>query len=252
MAIKAAVVTGATSGIGLAITKLLCDSMMVVGIGRDPTRLQQLSHYSSQILPYQEDLLEISAPNYKLDKFKQFLNYNKLEVDTFVHSAGIGLSQSFTALNKEDLDKIFKVNVSSAFVYIDTLLPNMLSRQNGNICLISSMAGLYGYKYNGAYAATKHALVGIAKSLAKEHGKRGIISTAVCPGMTDTPMTQKMIASLMRHQQLTKEEAVAKIAATNPQNRIIAPEEVAATVQFLCSGKVPALNGSVITLGGGE
>lgn len=247
---EAILITGATSGIGFATAELMSRSQgsKIIGIGRNLQGLLDLKSINHNILTLSADLAQDGA----VEAIKDTIDRNSLVVTNLIHCAGVGLSQSFTDYDDVKVHNLFKVNVYSAFELIDKFLPGMLELGRGNICLVSSTAGIYGYKYNGAYCATKHALVGMVKSLAKEHGKRGIVATTVCPGLVDTPMTDRTISGLMKHQGLTREQAVAKLSAINPQNRIIPAEEVAEVIAFVCSGKAPALNGSQLLLGGGE
>lgn len=245
---QAIIITGATSGIGLATARLMAKDHTVIGIGRDIPRLFDLKSISENIIPICADINDET----KLKEVLKTVVDHKLIVKSFVHSAGIGLSQGFTNYNAEAVNNLFQTNVYSAFSFVDGILPHMLSNGGGNICFVSSTAGLHGYKYNGAYCATKHALIGMVRSLAKEHGKRGIVATSVCPGVVDTPMTNKTIKGLMKYKGLTKKDATAKLAAINPQNRIVPAHEVAEVIAFICSGKAPALSGSEIVLGGGE
>jgi NAD(P)-dependent dehydrogenase (short-subunit alcohol dehydrogenase family) len=116
---------------------------------------------------------------------------------------------------------------------------------------MSSLSGLIGSKLNTAYVASKHALVGLAKALAQDHGKDGIVTVALCPGYVETEMTERSIRKRMEMYGLSREDALAKIVRTNPQQRIIPAEEVAEMVAFICSGKVPSLSGAAIALTGG-
>lgn len=245
---KAILITGATSGIGLETAKLLSKDHIIVGVGRSLQGLLKLKIYDYHIHSLSIDLLDNNAPAI----IREFVDNSNLTINTIIHSAGVGLSQGFANYEAEAVDRLFRTNVYSAFALIDEFLPDMLNAKSGNVCLVSSTAGLHGYKYNGAYCATKHSLVGMVKSLAIEHGKRGIVATAICPGVVDTPMTQKTISGLMKHKGLSKKDATAKLAAINPQNRIIPASEVAEVIAFAVSGKAPALNGSALVLGGGE
>lgn len=247
---EAILITGATSGIGFATAELMSRSKnnKVIGLGRNLQGLLELKSIDHNIIALSADLIQEGA----IGIIKDTIDKYDLVVTSLVHCAGVGLSQGFVDYDPIKVDNLFKTNVYSAFELIDKFLPGMLKLGRGNICLVSSTAGIYGYKYNGAYCATKHALTGMVKSLAKEHGKRGIVATAICPGVVDTPMTDKTISGLMTHQGLTREQAIAKLSEINPQNRIIPAKEVAEVIAFICSGKVPALNGSQLVLGGGE
>lgn len=247
---EAILITGATSGIGLATARLMSESKTkkVVGLGRNLQGLLNLKAIGPNVVSLSAELTQKGY----IRAIKEVIDANELTVSTLIHCAGVGLSQGFTHYNPEAVENLFKVNVYSAFELINEFLPGMLNLGKGNICLVSSTAGIYGYKYNGAYCATKHALIGMVKSLAMEHGKRGIVATAVCPGVVDTPMTQKTIAGLVKYQGLTNAQAIEKLSAISPQNRIIPAEEVAEVIAFTCSGKAPALNGSSLILGGGE
>lgn len=245
---KVTVVTGGTSGIGAEVSKLISNDGQVFCLGRNEERLAELAAYSDNIIVMGGDITNHSF----ISMLGDAVRMTKPDQIDLIHSAGIGISQAFHNYNYEEVEKLFKTNVMSAFDLIDEFLPHMIDKGVGNICLVSSTAGVYGYKYNGAYCASKHALNGMVKSLAKEHGKRGIVATSVCPGVVDTPMTQKTLLGLMKYKGITYEQAVEKLCLINPQGRLISAKEVAEVIAFACSGKAPALNGSVILMGGGE
>lgn len=173
-------------------------------------------------------------------------------VGALVASAGIGKGGPTHEFSAEDWKRLFDVNVHGAFHFVRAALPDMLAAGSGAICLIASTAGVKGYARTAGYSATKHALVGLARSLAKEYGKKGIVTVPICPGFVDTDMAKKTIESLMRHRGLDEAAARERIARVNPQHRIIPPEEVAEAIAFVLSGKVPALSGEPMVLGGGE
>lgn len=180
-----ALVVGATSGIGLVTAKKLSQDHYVFGVGRDPNRMREyLAHGDS----FDMDWGDVRDPNFVIKTVADNSSEDH-PIKTLVYSAGVGLSKSAIDQTDDDIKIIFDVNVHGAFRFIRAVLPGMLSSGGGQIILISSTAGLYGYKYNSAYSATKHALCGITKALAKEHGKRGVTCVCLCPSITDTPMT---------------------------------------------------------------
>ena len=128
----------------------------------------------------------------------------------------------------------------------------MLQARHGVICLISSISGVKGYAYTAAYTASKHALVGLAKSLAQEYGRQGIVIVPICPGFVASEMTTRTIRGVMKRHGLSEEAAEQRVVRANPQRRIIPAEEVAEMVAFVCSGKVPSLSGNPLLLSGGE
>ena len=128
----------------------------------------------------------------------------------------------------------------------------MLEQQHGAICLMSSLAGVKGVAYDAAYTSAKHALVGLAKSLALEYGKKGIVAVPICPGFVAGEMTDRTIRGIMRRQGVSEVEATKKVADASPQKRIMPAEEVAEAVALVCSGTIPALSGQPMILGGGR
>src|SRR5688572_4704548 len=173
-------------------------------------------------------------------------------IGALVASAGIGKGGPLHEVSAEDWKRLFDVNVHGAFHFVRACLPEMLAAGSGAICLVASIAGVKGYAYSAGYSATKHALVGLARSMAKEYGKKGIVTVPICPGFVDTDMARKTIEGLMKHRGIDEAEARARVERVNPQRRIIPPEEVAEAIAFVLSGKVPALSGEPMILGGGE
>jgi NAD(P)-dependent dehydrogenase (short-subunit alcohol dehydrogenase family) len=128
-----------------------------------------------------------------------------------------------------------------------------MRRQNfGRIVNIASTAGLKGYPYVTAYAAAKHALVGFTRALALEAVRDGITVNAVCPGFTDTDLVARAVANITTTSGRSLQDARAALASNNPANRLIEPEEVAATVGFLCQRAASAMTGQAIAVACGE
>ncbi len=172
-------------------------------------------------------------------------------VRNLVCNAGIGKSGPFETFDPTLWQEILDVNLNGAFHFCQACLPEMLA-DGGTICLMSSIAGLKGYAHDAAYDASKHALVGLARSLAQEFGKRGISVVPICPGFVEGHMTERTVRGVMTRRGMTHEEATARVAHANPQRRIIPEAEIAEAVAFVCSGKVPSLSGNPLVLSGGE
>jgi NAD(P)-dependent dehydrogenase (short-subunit alcohol dehydrogenase family) len=128
----------------------------------------------------------------------------------------------------------------------------MLAATAGRIVNIASTASLQGFRYGAAYAASKHGVLGLTRSLALEVAAYGITANAVCPGYVETDMMAAGIANIVKRTGKTEEEARAFFASQNPQNRVIQPSEVAATVLWLCSDDAAGINGAAIPMSGGN
>jgi NAD(P)-dependent dehydrogenase (short-subunit alcohol dehydrogenase family) len=128
----------------------------------------------------------------------------------------------------------------------------MLQVGFGRIVNVASIAGLRGGPYICAYAASKHAVIGLTRSLALEFASKNITVNAVCPGYTDTDIVREAIANIAKKTGRSEAEALASLVATNPQRRLITPEEVAHTVTWLCSPGAESITGQSIVIAGGE
>jgi NAD(P)-dependent dehydrogenase (short-subunit alcohol dehydrogenase family) len=119
------------------------------------------------------------------------------------------------------------------------------------VVAVASVAGLAGAKYIGAYAASKHAVIGFTRSVAAETASRGVTVNAVCPGYVDTAMTERSIERIVATAGRTEAEAREAILATSPQRRLIESDEVARTVTWLCEDAARGINGQAIVIDGG-
>ena len=128
----------------------------------------------------------------------------------------------------------------------------MASNKWGRMIAISSTAGLKGYSYVSAYSASKHAVIGLTRSLALELVKKNITVNSICPSYVDTPMTDRTINNIVNITKLSKEEAISQITSSNPQKKLIKPIEIANTVVWLCKETSSSINGHNISISGGE
>jgi NAD(P)-dependent dehydrogenase (short-subunit alcohol dehydrogenase family) len=128
----------------------------------------------------------------------------------------------------------------------------MIERRGGRIVNVASTAGLKGYAYTAAYCAAKHGLIGLTRALAIETARSGVTVNAVCPGFTDTDLVANAVSVIEAQTGRSAEEARAALAKTNPQNRLIDPDEVAEAVLFLCRPQSLGITGQSLIIAGGE
>jgi NAD(P)-dependent dehydrogenase (short-subunit alcohol dehydrogenase family) len=168
-----------------------------------------------------------------------------------VNAAGIARSAPFLKTSADFMDLHWRTNVLGTFYCTQLVLPAMLERGWGRIINLASIAGKVGAPYITAYAASKHAVLGMTRSLAAEVATKGITVNAVCPGYVDTPMTQDNADIIARTTGRAREEALQRMAATSPQQRLLQPEEVAGLVAYLASPEARGIHGQAITIDGG-
>ncbi len=246
------IITGASRGIGRVMALRMAKETSVLAVGRTEAELSSLCEEIRKAGGSADYVVGDVADPATADATMAKALANKWTVQNLVCNAGIGKGGVSHSFDKDLWKEIFAVNVNGTFWFTQACLPGMVERKSGNICIISSTAGLKGMKYDAAYCASKHALVGLAKSLALEYAKHGIVVVPVCPGFVESEMTDRTIAGLVKHQSLTPEAARAKVAKTNPQNRIIPAAEVADAVALVCSGALVSLNGHPLVLTGGS
>jgi 3-hydroxybutyrate dehydrogenase len=173
-------------------------------------------------------------------------------VDILVNNAGAALAAALHKTTLEEWNRLLAVNATSAFLCLKAMLPGMIERRWGRVVNVASIAGLRGDRYIAAYAASKHALVGLTTSAAAEAAPHGVTVNAVCPGYLATDMTRESIARIMRTTGRTEEQALNAILDTTPQKRLIEADEVAAAVAYLCDDAACGVNGETLVIDGGE
>lgn len=171
-------------------------------------------------------------------------------VDVVIANAGASVSAPFGKVTLADWNAMLAVNLTGVFLTFREGLAQMPGW--GRLIAVASTAGLKGYGYVAPYAAAKHGVIGMVRSLALEIARKPVTVNALCPGFLDTEMTERSIANIMQTTGRTRDEALAALTRTNPQRRLVQPAEVTAAALFLCGPGSDAMNGQAIAIAGGE
>ncbi len=244
-----AFVTGGGSGIGLAVaTTLSAAGWRVTIAGRNKERLEAQAAALSGAQVQAVDVTNAEAVTAAVQAAASALG----PVQLLVNNAGGVVSASFEKTDLEAWRQALDLNLMGAVHCTRAVLPSMKAGGWGRIVNVASTAGLVGYRYVSAYVAAKHAVVGLTKALALELAKTGITVNAVCPGYTDTNIIAAAVATISKSGARSAGEALANFTVTNPQGRLVRPEEVAAAVLWLASDAAAAVNGIALPIAGGE
>ncbi len=170
--------------------------------------------------------------------------------DAIIANAGAAVSSPLSKTTLMDWNTMIAVNLTGTFLTFRAGLSQLGSW--GRLIAIASTAGLKGYPYVAPYAAAKHGVVGMVRSLALEVARKPITVNALCPGFLDTEMTDRSVDTIAQKTGMSQEAARTTLAAHNPQNRLIQPAEVTAAAIWLCSSGTRGINGQALAISGGE
>ena len=246
---KHALVSGGSSGIGLAITRSLADAGWSVTItGRNKEKLQAAAGATNGV---HFEIADVTNPEIVQSAVARAAAARG-PVLLLVNNAGGVISAPFQKTSLSAWRETLDLNLMGAVHCLQAVLPGMKKSGWGRIVNVASTAGLTGYRYVSAYVAAKHALVGLTRALALELAKSGITINAVCPGYTDTAMIASAVKTISLASNRSEEDARATFAAVNPQGRLVTPQEVASAVLWLASDMAGAVNGIALPIAGGE
>lgn len=170
--------------------------------------------------------------------------------DVVVANAGGGVAGKLRSISLADWNQTLATNLTGTFLTFRAALTGMQS--GGRLIAIGSTASLKGGPTIAAYAAAKHGVLGLVRSVALEVAGKGITCNAICPGFVDTPLAAKAVAAVQTRFDLTEQQALAQVVAGNPAGRMIAPDEVVAAALFLASAGASMVNGHALSVSGGE
>lgn len=239
MSEKVAVVTGGTTGIGKEIALTLAQDgfdVVVNYLQLDETVKQEIEAMGRKCLLIEGNVTSMDD----MEKMTKAIIDEFGRIDVLVNNAGITRDTLLLRMTEEDFDSVLNVNTKGAFCTMKNIVPIMMKQKGGRIINISSVVGVVGNAGQVNYSASKAAVIGMTKSLAKEVASRGILVNAVAPGFIATRMTDKL-------NETQKENILAQI----PLKRMGAPKDIANAVAFLASDRASYITGHTLVVDGG-
>ncbi len=244
-----AIVTGGGSGIGAAITHALARAGYQVSVlGRQRAKLEDVCMSVDRLVPIECDVGDGESV---ASAFAE-ASAKSGAIGLLVNCAGIAPAAAFEKTSDEVWEQVWRTNVLGAIHTMRAVLPDMRGLPFGRIVNIASTTSFKAYANMSAYTVSKHALLGLTRSLALELADTAITVNAVCPGYADTAIIRRSISAIMNKSGLTEAEALARFTRVNPQGRLISPDEVAETVLWLANKNTRSITGQAIVVAGGE
>lgn len=242
MASKTVLVTGSSRGIGAAIAEVFAKNGFNVVINYRKNKekalvlLEKLRSFGTNSIAVQADISDYS----ECEKMFETIRENFKTVDVLVNNAGFCEKKLFTKISGADWQRMFNINVNGAFNCTKMVLDDMIAAKSGKIINISSILGINGSSCEVHYSASKAALIGFTRALAKEVGPSNVQVNCVCPGVISTDMNADFDDNIMN-----------RLIAMTPMSRIGTPEDVANMVYFFGSENSNFITGQVVSVDGG-
>jgi NAD(P)-dependent dehydrogenase (short-subunit alcohol dehydrogenase family) len=248
-----ALVTGGGRGIGASIVRSLASLGAKVSLlGRTASTLESLA---AELQSAGSQTFCATADAAKRESLEAAFSAARTRfgpIDILINNAGQAVSAPITKRDDALWERLLAINLSGTYYGIQAALPDMLQGGFGRIVNIASTAGLTGYPYVAAYCAAKHGVIGLTRAVAREVATRNVTINAVCPGYTDTDLIREAAAKISAVTGRKAEEALQAMTKSNPQGRLIQPDEVANAVAWLCLPGSESVTGQSIVVAGGE
>ena len=249
---RVALVTGGGRGIGRAVALSLASAGADVAIsGRKADVLEEtvgaIRAIGRRAAAVVCDVSERGQVDALVAQVKQDLG-NPL---ILVNNAGIAGSAKLSDTSDDMWEAMLRINATGAFYCMRAVVPMMVDAKWGRVINVASIAARTGSAYIAAYAASKHALLGLTRAVAAEVAARGVTVNAVCPGYVDTEMTDRSAAFISHRTGRDEADARKILEGFSPQKRLMTAEEVASLATYLCSEAARGINGQGIVIDGG-
>ncbi|MGN6057983.1 MAG: SDR family NAD(P)-dependent oxidoreductase [Sphingomicrobium sp.] len=242
-----ALITGGGTGIGAAAAEHLnAEGAKLSLLGRRLEPLQAVAEVHGGIAIG----CDVTDPEQIRNAFEEARTLNG-PIDLLIVNAGIAESAPFHKMTRESWDRIVGTNLTAAFECARAAIGDLLKSDNGRLVFVASVASLRGVPYAAHYAASKHGLLGLMRSLAAEYAKTGLTVNAVCPGYVDTPMTDQSVARVSEITGRSEGEARSAITNMNASGRLVDPQAIGNVIAMLCLPLSRDINGAAITIDGG-
>ena len=248
-----AVVTGGSRGIGAAIATALAQrgasiTLMARSLGDLRSHAAALQQFGGKVQVVECSVADGASVARAFERAEAGLG----AAGILVNNAGTAKSVKFMETSREVWDQMIGVNLTGTYLCTARVLPAMIAAKRGRIVNIASTAGLRGYKTMTAYCAAKHGVIGFTRALALETARDGVTVNAVCPGYTDTELTDTAVSNIVSALGKTAEEARAMLVSIIPRGVMTTPTEVAFAVAWLCASESAAITGIALPVAGGE
>ena len=252
---KVALVTGSTSGIGLAMARCLATEgadLVLNGFGDaaaiEALRQELIATHRIRAIYCGAD---ISKPA-EIDAMVATAQAELGSLDILINNAGIQFVAPIEHFPAAQWDRVIAINLSGAFHAMHAAIPGMKARGWGRIINIASAHGLVASEEKAAYVAAKHGLIGLTKVAAIELANDGITCNAICPGWVKTPLVDAQLEARAKKDGITVEKAAANfLAEKQPMHQFTKPEQIGAMAVFLCSDGASTITGAPISVDGG-
>ena len=243
LAQKTALVTGAGSGIGQAIARLFAQQGAFVWVVERDAPAGRSTVEAIKAAGGQADLAELDVSD---PAAVTALAGRLPPLDLLVNNAGVGHVGGLLQTTAADLDRLHAVNVRGTFNLCRAFVPAMLERRRGSVINLASVSGVIAVRERLAYNMTKHAIVGLTKSLALDHSHTGVRFNAICPGRVETPFVKARIAEYP-----DPDKAYRDMSSTQLNGRMARPDEIAAAALYLAADESAMVTGSNLMIDGG-
>jgi len=247
---KVALITGGGRGIGRAIALAFArEGARIVVAARTAAQVEQVAaEIGNGAIAVVCDVSNSESVTQMFAQTSEQLG----DVDILVNNAGIAESSTIVTTTDDFWARHLAINLSGTFYCTRAALPAMLEKKWGRVINIASIAGKVGAPYIAAYAASKHGVMGLTRSVALEVAAAGVTVNAICPGYVDTEMVTRGIQRITTRTGRSADEALEALKKMSPQNRLATAEEVAAVALLLASDEGRGINGQGINVDGGS